>query len=129
VTVESAIRYFRRRERGFMRCIVSVTRPTGEPVFDSGTGEVTQPADPVYDGPALVRANQWEGSDREVAETEVRVRSIRIKFPADNPTRRNDLVAIVSSPDARMDDLEFRINDVMVDDWQVSGATFAEEVT
>lgn len=128
MTVESAIAYFRSRERSFMRAKVTVVRDDGEAVFDSSTGAYSQPTTTVYTGDALVRASNWQGSDTEAGETEVRLRTARIKFPADTPVARDDRVTVDSSADARMVGRTFRITDVLVDDWQISGTTFAEEV-
>lgn len=129
MSVDSAVAYFRRRERALMTSTGTLVRDDGEPVFDSDTGDYSQPTTTIYTGEALVRANQWEGADTEAGETEVRLRTARIKFPADTPVLRDDRFTVDSSPDARMVGRTFRITDVLVDDWQISGTTFGEEVT
>lgn len=128
MSVHTAVAFFRRAERALMDSQVTVVRDDGPPTFDSSTGEYTQLTVEIYRGDALVRANQWEGSDTEAGETEVRLRSARIKFPADTLVLRDDRVTVDSSADARMVGRTFRVTDVLVDDWQISGTTFAEEV-
>jgi len=128
VTIQAAIAFFRQAERALMDSTVTVVRDDGEPIFDSSTGAYSQPETTVYVGDALVRASNWEGSDTEAGETEVRLRTARIKFPADTPVLRDDRVTVDASADARMVDRTFRVTDVLVDDWQISGTTFVEEV-
>lgn len=129
MTVETAIAYFRRRERQLMTSTVEVTRVTGPPSYDPGTGTVTEPVVSVYHGDALVRMNAWEGSDVQAGDTEVRLRTARAKLPADTLVLRDDLLRVIASKDARLVGRVYRITDVLVDDWQVSCAVFLEEVT
>lgn len=128
MTIHGAIAFFRQTERQLMTAQVTVVRDDGPPVYDSDTGELTQPTTTIYTGDALVRASNWEGSDTGAGETEVRLRTARVKFPADTPVVRDDRVTVTASPDARMVDRTFRVTDVLVDDWQISGTTFVEEV-
>jgi hypothetical protein len=128
VTIQAAIAFFRQAERQLMDSTVTVVRDDGEPTFDPDTGAYTQPTTTIYTGDALVRASNWEGSDTEAGETEVRLRTARIKFPADTPVLRDDRVTVDASADTRMVGRTFRVTDVLVDDWQISGTTFVEEV-
>jgi len=107
---------------------VTVVRDSGEPTYDPDTGVYTQPTSVVYTGACLLRAAQWEGAATEVGETQVVRRSTRIKFPADTPVLRDDRATVTASDDARMVGRTFRITDVVVDEWQISGLTYAEEV-
>src|SRR5690606_20955554 len=90
MSVDSAIRRFRRSERRLMTSTVEVTRVTGEPSYDPGTGTVTEPTSTVYHGDALVRMNAWEGSDVQAGDTEVRLRTARAKLPANTLVLRDD---------------------------------------
>jgi hypothetical protein len=128
VTIQAAVAFFRQAERQLMDSTVTVVRDDGEPTFDPDTGAYNQPTTTIYTGDALVRASNWEGSDTEAGETEVRLRTARIKFPADTPVLRDDRVTVDASADTRMVGRTFRVTDVLVDDWQISGTTFVEEV-
>lgn len=129
MTVETAIAYFRRRERQLMTSTVEVTRVTGPPSYDPDTGTVTEPLATVYQGDALVRMNAWEGHDVQAGDTEVRLRTARAKLPANTLVLRDDRLRVIASKDARLVGRVYRITDVLVDDWQVSCAVFLEEVT
>lgn len=129
MSVDSAIRRFRRSERRLMTSTVEVTRVTGPPSYDPGTGTVTEPISTVYSGDALVRMNAWEGADVQAGDTEVRLRTARAKLPANTLVLRDDRLRVIASKDARLVGRVFRITDVLVDDWQVSCAVFLEEVT
>ena len=129
MSVRSAIARFRASERALMDTQVTVVRDSGEPAYDPDTGTLTQPTVTIYTGPCLLRAAQWEGAPTEAGETQIVRRSTRIKFPADTQVLRDDRVTVTSSPgDARMPGRTFRITDVVVDEWQVSGLTYAEEI-
>ena len=107
---------------------VTVVRDSGPPVYDTATGVLTQPTVVVYEGPCLFRSAQWEGAETNAGETQVVRRSNRLKFPADTPVLRSDRATVTASADARLVGRTFRITDVLVDEWQISGTTFAEEI-
>lgn len=128
MSITSTIALFRAAERELMSSTVAVVRNVGNPQFNTTTGELTQDTDPVYSGDALIRSNMWQGSDVQVGEQEVRLRGVKIKFPADTLVLKDDVVTVTASLDARMVDKVFRVTDVMVDDWQISCSTICEEV-
>ena len=129
MSVRSAQARFRRSERALMDTQGVLVRDSAEPTYDPDTGEYAQPTVVVYEGPVLLRAAQWEGAATEIGETQIVRRSTRIKFPADTPVLRDDRFTVTASPgDARMVGRTYRVTDVVVDEWQVSGQTFAEEI-
>lgn len=128
MSITTAITHFRNAERKLMTSTVTVTRNDGEATFNSTTGAYTQPTQTIYTGDALVRSTMWQGSDVQAGEQEVRLRGLRVKFPADTLILEDDIVTVSDSPDARMIDKTFRVTDVLVDDWQISCTTICEEV-
>lgn len=128
MTINSAITHFRNAERKLMTSTVSVVRNNGEATFNSTSGAYSQPTTSVYSGDALLRSTMWQGSDVQAGEQEVRLRGLRVKFPADTAVLEDDIVTVTASPDARMVGKTFRITDVLVDDWQISCTTICEEV-
>lgn len=127
MSLDTAIAWFRQREADLMRSTVTVHRLT-DPTFTPGTG-FTETSTVIYTGPALVRSGQLQGQgDVQAGQQEVNVRPARIKLPADTAAQRDDVVTVDASPDARMVGRKYRITQVAVDDWQISGVVLAEEV-
>lgn len=129
MSVDFARQFFRTEERRLMDSCITVVRDDGDATFDSNTGEYEQPETTVYEGDALIRQNAWEGSDREVADIEVRMRTWRLKVPHDTALFRNDRITVDSSHNPNLVGRKFRITDFYGDDWAPSGQFFCEEVT
>jgi hypothetical protein len=129
MTIDLAIEFFRQEELALMNSTGTVVRDDGEPTFNSSTGEYSQPVTQVYSGVVLIRMNAWQGSDVAVADTEVRLRPWRLKFPHGTSLLKDDRFTCVTSDNGALVDRVFRITDFYGDDWSPSAPYFAEEVT
>lgn len=129
MTIDSAIAYFRQRQIDLFRGTCTITRATPG-TFSSSTGEIT-PGTPtaVYSGDCLARPLDWQGSDTQAGEREVRLRGLRLKLPPDTAVEKDDNVTITGSPDADLIGRTFRITDVPRDEWQIVRVALCEEVT
>lgn len=133
MSVGTAIKRFRRRDRKTWRSEGRLTRPsTADPEFDDDTGE-EEAGEPtqIYEGRCQVRATSGTGRrDVQVGEREARLSSLRAKFPADTDVRVDDWLEITASTyDAGIVGRTFRVTDVLWDDWQINRVAMLEEVT
>jgi hypothetical protein len=72
----------------------------------------------------------WQGTDTGVGETEVRLRSMRVKFPKDAELEKDDVITPTASTfDESLIGRNFRVTDVFRDGWQIVRTVIAEEVT
>lgn len=130
MSVDSAIAHFRRRQAAVFRDHAILERPSGTTSFDPATGiETPDPPTEIHDGPCLIRAFKWEGTDVEAGGVENRLRRFQVKFGVDVDARNGDIVRPTSSTcDASFVGLSFRVTDVARDGWQISRWIICEEV-
>jgi hypothetical protein len=133
VGVDSAVSRFRRRERKTWRTTGRLSRAAeAAPTFNEVTGTTT-PAEPalIYDGPCHVTASTTSGRrDAQAGEREIRLSSLRAKFPADTDAAVDDVLEVTASTyDAGLVGRSFRITDIVWHAWQVARVAILEEVT
>jgi hypothetical protein len=130
VTLEAARAFFEQRQVALFRDEATVTRG-GVPTFDPNTGILTAGSGTeVYSGSCLLRQMAWQGTDTGVGETEVRLRSMRVKFPKDTELEKDDVITPTASTfDESLIGRNFRVTDVFRDGWQIVRTVIAEEVT
>lgn len=130
MSLDSAVAYFRTRQRALLRSCCTIVRPVGAPEFDPDTEEVTQAVEPVYQGVCNVRPADRLGSDATVSEREVRINRWTGKLPVDTDVEINDLLVVTESRyDAALVGLQFRVTDVAFDDYQIARVVALELVT
>lgn len=129
MSVESAIRRFRRKQIRQASDTVTVARPTGDPVTNSETGAVTQPSTEVYAGKAKIRPAGQAGRDVETGETELRRIVSVAKFPPDTDIHKDDIITVTASRfDATMVGRQYRAVEHPGDGWQIAKTVLIEEV-
>jgi hypothetical protein len=131
MSLDAAIARFRQRQADLFRDEATVDRPAGTGSLNTTTGEWAPSAgSEVYSGPCLIRAFVWEGTDVFVGGTEVRLRRVRAKFPADTDIQVDDVIVPTSSTyDESLIGVSFRVTDAFRDGWQIVRTCIAEEVT
>lgn len=133
MTVDSIISRFRRRQADLFRDEGTLTRPAtiGAGSLNTTTGVLTSTAaTTIYDGPCLLRAFAWEGTDVEFGAIEVRLRRVRAKFPVDTDAQIDDIfVASASTYDPSLIGISFRVTDAFRDGWQIARVCILEEIT
>lgn len=130
MSLDSAIARFRRRQAAVFRDTATVTRPVAGGTLDPATGVWTPAADvDVYDGPCLLRALAWEGTDAIIGDDLARKRRVRAKFPVDTDMQVDDVVVPTASTyDPSLIGVSFRVSDVFRDGWQIVRTAILEEV-
>ncbi len=122
MTVDTAIRRFRRRQEDVFRSTATVTRAsTTASTLDANLVlQVAAPSE-VYSGPCWIRPSlTWEGRDDRYGGELVHSRRLKAKFPADVDIRINDIVTPDSSDyDDSLVGVAFRVTDLFPDDWQI----------
>lgn len=134
MSVDLAIRRARRRELKTWRSEGQLTRAsTTPPTFNEGTGEETPAApDVIYTGRCQVRILDSGAGRRDVqaGEREIRIGTLRAKFPHDTPAKVDDRFKVTACKhDAGLVNRTFRVTDVLRDEWQVARVALLEEVT
>lgn len=123
---------FRQREMSLMRSTCRITRG-GSQTFDPDVGSMVpddDDVDPIYEGKCTIRSFIWEGASTQAGEREVRLRGARLKLPKDTPTKKDDVVTVLTSEhDAGLPGKTFRVTDVYVDDYQIVRVAVMQEVT
>jgi hypothetical protein len=80
----------------------TVARNNGAPVWNSTTGQYTQPTTTVYSG--ICRVKPWRALDQEVADVAVDVTRLRVDLPWTAPAvRRGDVVTVASTQNPWLD--------------------------
>lgn len=130
MSVDTARARFERRQRDLFRDEATVTRPGEGGTLDPVSGVWTSAATTtVYEGACLLRGFNWEGTDVQLGDQEVRLRRARAKFPVNTAIRMDDVVVPTASTyDAGMVGKSFRVIDVPNDGWQISRWTIIEEI-
>lgn len=130
MTVDTFVSRMRAKEEKQWRSEGKLTRPSKTTSFDPNTDEETpDPPTLIYEGKCQVRSSKWVGSDAQAGEEEVRLQSLRAKFPVDTPVKKDDeLELTVSTFDADLVGRTYRISDVLRDDWQIARVCMVEEV-
>lgn len=131
MTVDSAIARFRERQASLFRDDATVTRGGGGGTLDPNTGIWTpNTGTTVYSGPCLFRSAASAGIDVQLGGTEIRLRQTQVKFPANTPVQVDDMVIpTVSTYDAALVGVPFRVTDVIRDGWQIARVCILEEET
>jgi hypothetical protein len=132
VTLDTAVKFFRRQQRLLFRAECRVERPGGEGTFDEETGDIT-PDSPtiVYEGPCNVREATWGGwgAEATTGEREVRFGQSDLRFPHDTAIEMDDVVVVtVSTHDASLVGQRYRVTAVFLDAWQVTRRATGEKV-
>jgi hypothetical protein len=130
MSLETARARFEQRQVDLFRDECVVTRLSGEPTFDPGTGLMTSgTTTTVYDGPCLLRSFTWEGTDVQFGEVEIRLRRVRAKFPKDTDLERDDIVTpTASTHDDSLVGRAYRVTDVFRDGWQICRVAICETI-
>lgn len=130
MSVDTARAHFERRQRDVFRDKAVIERPASAGTLSS-TGDWTPgAATGLYDGPCLLRAFVWEGTDVVVGGEEVRLSRVRAKFPRDTTVAHDDIVRPTASTyDSSMVGKSYRVTDVFEDGWQICRTVIAEEIT
>lgn len=131
MTVDAAIARFRRRQGDLLRDEATVTRPAATGVLNTSDNSWTPAtATFVYEGPCLLRAFTWEGTDVQYGDIEVRLRRVRAKFPPDTDIEFDDVVVPTASIyDESLVGVAFRVTDSFRDGWQIARVCILEEIT
>ena len=131
MTLETAIKFFRRQREAQRRAECTVTRETAPGTFDESTGEIGDPTtETVYEGACNVRETTWEGTDVRTGEREVRLQRAVLDFPHDTAIHEDDVVTITKAThDTDLVGQEYRITDVFLDAWQVTRRAIGEKIT
>lgn len=130
MSIESALRRFRRKQADQFTQTANIDRPVGEMTYDPDLGTSVQQVVRRYTAvPCKVTANERQGLDVQVAETKVRIVDHTVKFGVDTDVAMDDLVTITSSTFSPLDvDRQYRITDIDRREWQVSRRCVVEEV-
>lgn len=131
MTVDSAIRKFRRSQAAIFRDEGRIERPSGTGTIDPVSGDyVADPPTVLYEGPGLLRIQKWQGTDIEAGGEELRKHEVSLKLPVDTPAEANDVwVHTASTYDQSLVGRHFRITDIFRDGWQISRRFLLEEIT
>jgi len=130
MSLDAAIARFRSRQVALFRDEATVTRGAAGGTLNPDTGVWTPAAgSTIYDGPCLIRSASV-GIDVQLGGSEVRLRQVQVKFPADTPVQVDDTVtATESTYDAALVGVPFRVTDVFCDGWQIARVCILEERT
>lgn len=130
MSIDSAIARFRTKQALQLTTTVTVTRNVGEPQTDDETGEVTQPTETVYTGPAKVRPSRNRSSDdTRAGETLIGKPDYDAKLPVDTDVQRDDELTVTGSVhDAGLIGRRFVVRQSMFDEWQISRVLVLEEL-
>lgn len=132
MTLDAAIARFRRRQADLFRDTARVSRrSTSSGTLDTSSNVYT-PATVtvVYEGPCLMRAFTWEGTDVQYGDAEVRLRRLRAKFPVGSDIVLDDVVVATESIfDESLVGVSFRVTDSFRDGWQIARVAILEEIT
>lgn len=120
----------RAEQRALMVDTATVTRPGEGGSLDPVTGVWTPAATTVvYEGACLLRGFNWQGTDVQHGDVEVRLRGTRAKFPVDTPIEMDDVVVPTASTyDESMIGVPFRVTDVPRDGWQIARVCILDEI-
>lgn len=131
MSIDTAIRRFRRRQEAQFTQRATIQRPVGEPVYDPEAQVSAQPVETVdTDVPCKITSGETQGSDVAAGQTSVRVTELVVKFPVATDARRDDIVTISDSlydePDIGR---QYRITDVDRREWQIARRCAIEETS
>lgn len=131
VSLDAAVTRFRRRQQDLFRDEATVSRPvTGGTLSTSSNTWTPTTATAVYAGPCLLRAFNWEGTDSQYGDVEIRLRGLRAKFPVDTDVRFDDVVVPTASTyDESLIGVSFRVTDSFRDGWQIARVAIMQEIT
>jgi hypothetical protein len=131
VSLETAIKFFRRQRTAQFRATGRVTRVTAPGAFNPSTGAIGDPTvETIYEGRCNVREVTWEGTDVRTGEREVRLQRAELQFPHDTAILEDDVVTVTSAThDTDLVGREYRITDVFLDAWQTTRRAIGEKVT
>lgn len=106
----------------------TVTRATGEPVFDPDTGQVITPTVTVYTGRCRVLPADSGADEVQAGETLVGTPDVTVRFPVDTDVRRDDVVTITGSTyDPGMVDKSYTVRKAVNDGRQFARHVVCEE--
>lgn len=118
-------------ERHIFKDTLTFIRELGEPVFDPNTGTYDAPTRVVYTGRGLVTPiTQTRGMDEELGGEIVVTNLFLVKVPADVVgIRHEDRVVVVGAHDPELENLTFRVHQIMGETFEMSRRMVVELIS